>query len=100
MSKKFSETIYGDLTNQKTKKQINVESLLLSSLEGRPKIIKHNFYCNNNKILSLEFSPKIVKGDFDCSNNKLTSLKYSPKVVKKDFNCSNNKLKLLLLMII
>ncbi len=93
---KFKDTKYGDLTNEIYDGFIVLIKKKLTSLEGSPKIVEKNYYCDSNKLTSLVYSPKIVKGDFDCSNNKLISLEYSPKVVKKDFNCSNNKLKNLL----
>jgi len=66
---------------------------MLLTLKGSPKIIKGNFYCNNNKLELLEYGPNEVYNDYSCSNNKLTTLKGSPNIVKGIFNCSYNQLK-------
>ncbi len=51
----------------------------LSSLEGCPKVIGGDFYCNNNKLTSLDGCPEEVgrdnHGSFDCSGNQIKDLK-------------------------
>ena len=58
-------------------------------------VVKGNFDCRYNKLISLEGAPQEVGGDFSCSYNKLTSLKGAPQEVGGDFYCHNNKLTLL-----
>jgi hypothetical protein len=50
----------------------------LTSLEGAPKVVNGNFYCDSNKLTSLKGSPKIIKRFFNCKHNKLQSLDYLP----------------------
>ena len=57
----------------------------------KDKVIKGDFYCNNNNLKTLENSPKEVIGDFFCYNNQLTTLEDAPKIVGGTFNCTNNK---------
>ena len=64
----------------------------LISLEGAPKKVGGNFRCDNNKLTSLKGSPEKVGGNFSCSFNKLTSLEGSPKEVVDDFFCAYNNL--------
>lgn len=90
---------------------IDCRFLDLTSLEGAPKEVGGNFYCQDNKLKTLVGAPKIVKGVFNCSSNKsltslkglpevgadvmchdcsLTSLKGAPEYVKGRFDCSDN----------
>ena len=108
---RFKDTKYGDLTNKEFDSSISLRSSNLTSLEGRPKLVKgsfncsynqltsleycpkqvsNNFYCYDNKLTSLKGSPEKINGDFSCSYNNLITLKDSPKIVKGEFNCSNN----------
>lgn len=64
----------------------------LISLEGAPKKVEFDFYCNGNNLTSLKGAPKYVGGDFDCSSNYLKSLAGAPEFVGRNFNCYNNKL--------
>ena len=62
----------------------------LTSLEGAPKTVGGDFWCNYTNISSLEGGPKTVDGDFWCNDNpKLTSLKGAPKTVVKNFYIQN-----------
>ena len=60
----------------------------LITLKGSPIEVKDNFYCHNNRLTSLEGAPKKVNVRFQCDNNQLTSLKGAPKEVGGDFICS------------
>ena len=65
----------------------------LISLRGCPREVRlGNFLCNHNQLTSLEGVPKKVEKIFDCSNNKLTSLEGAPKEVRWNFDCSRNEL--------
>ena len=55
-------------------------------------IIKGNFYCSNNELVTLEGGPVKVSGDFNCSYNKLPTLNGCPKEVGGSFYCNNNRL--------
>ena len=72
--------------------KINVNGKNLTSLEGRPEIVRNNFDCSNNELTTLEHCSSIVERSFDCSNNKLETLQYCPKQIFLDFDCSHNKL--------
>ena len=65
----------------------------LISLRGCPREVRlGNFLCNHNQLTSLEGVPKKVEKIFDCSNNKLTSLEGAPENVVGSFYCGSNKL--------
>lgn len=64
----------------------------LISLRGCPREVGKSFYCEKNKLTSLKGAPKKVGGDFDCTYNKLTSLEGSPKEVGWTFDCRYNRL--------
>lgn len=53
-------------------------------------IVKRDFYCSHNELISLRGCPREVGGKFDCSYNKLTTLEGSPEKVGGDFDCHNN----------
>lgn len=55
-------------------------------------VVKGDFNCSNNKLLSLDGSPKSVGVSFFCHNNHLTSLAGAPRFVGKAFICRNNRL--------
>jgi len=57
-----------------------------------PKIIKGDFNCTNNKLISLENGPVKVSGDFICHHNELTNLEGCPKEINGDFTCKDNQL--------
>ena len=56
-------------------------------------IVKRDFYCSHNELVSLRGCPREVGGKFDCSYNKLTTLEGSPEKVGGDFDCHNNNLR-------
>ena len=56
-------------------------------------IVKRDFYCSHNELVSLRGCPREVGGKFDCSYNKLTTLESSPEKVGGDFDCHNNNLR-------
>jgi len=64
----------------------------LISLEGSPREVKGSFYCHYNQITSLKGCPKKIEGTFDCSRNYLILLEGCPKIIKKSFYCYNNNL--------
>ena len=64
----------------------------LQDLQGCPKIVGGDFKMIGNSISSLKGAPEIVNGSFDCSSNVLESLEGAPKKIGKSFNCSWNKL--------
>ena len=63
----------------------------LKSLEGAPRKVGRDFWCNSCKNLkSLEGAPKEVGGDFICTDcKKVESLKGAPEKVNKGFYCNN-----------
>lgn len=63
----------------------------LMSLENAPSVVTGDFNCSHNHLIDLKDAPKKVSGVMDCQNNEITSLKGCPSKVKS-FNCSNNKL--------
>jgi hypothetical protein len=66
----------------------------LVSLKGSPKIVD-NFTCNDNRLTSLEFSPEIVGDSMDCFNNQITSLKGMPLKIQGYFDAKNNHIQTL-----
>lgn len=64
----------------------------LISLSGCPKEVKGDFWCFDNQLTSLEGAPQKVGGSFWCNQNRLTSLEGAPKEVGGTFNCQINKL--------
>ena len=54
----------------------------LISLKGCPKEVGASFYCYENKLKSLEGAPEKVGGDFYCNYNDLISLEGAPKEVR------------------
>lgn len=64
----------------------------LTSLEGSPEYVGWEFGCSYNKIQTLKGGPKKVGKAYFCYNNELTSLEGAPKNIHAEFNCSNNKL--------
>lgn len=49
-------------------------------------IIKGDFYCNSNRLISLKGAPYEVKGTFNCGDNQLTNLDYCPKIIGNILN--------------
>lgn len=107
---------YGDLNNKIYKGCIEVSGEKLTSLEGCPKQVDNNFYCDENNLETLKYRPKKINASFVCSDNNLKTLEYSPtsvgqhyycynnnlislkgrpKIIKGNFDCSSNKLKTL-----
>lgn len=99
---------YGTVENFYT-----IDSDILNSLSGCPKIITKNFAIKNQylthlidgpvdvtgnysvtycHLTSLVGAPAKVSGDFDVSNNELTELTYGPVQVTNNYTCSNNRL--------
>ena len=64
----------------------------LISLKGCPKEVGASFYCYENKLKSLEGAPEKVGGDFYCNYNDLISLEGAPKEVRLNFLCDCNDL--------
>jgi len=71
---------------------INISELSLSVIPIQFNIVKGNFYCYNNQLISLEGCPKKVEKDFYCLYNNLISLKGCPKEIKRHFYCFHNNL--------
>ena len=55
-------------------------------------IVKGDFDCSQNQLISLAGAPRTVGGYFDCSQNQLTRLVGAPQTVGRDFFCSYNQL--------
>lgn len=53
-------------------------------------IVKGNFHCSYNELISLKGSPREVGGCFYCAHNKLKSLKGAPETVGGVFVCTVN----------
>ena len=62
----------------------------LINLDGAPREVGNDFYCNSNKLTTLEGAPRDVAGSFYCDNNNLTTLEGCPREVGGDFYCKNN----------
>ena len=119
--KAASKTV-ADMKLNYTSGYLNLSRMALTSLEGSPEIITHDFECDKNLFTSLEGGPKEVKGYYDCSHcrlvtlkgapktigsnigsasamgafmcsyNQLTSLEYAPEKVESSFHCDDNKI--------
>ena len=86
--KEFPEYIQFDIV----KRDFNCELNQLISLRGAPREVGRDFYCSLNELTSLEGAPKKVGGDFDCFRNNLTSLKGCPREIGGNFSCNHNNL--------
>jgi hypothetical protein len=64
----------------------------LASLKGGAVNVGGNFDCGFNDLTSLEGCPTRVGGAFYCCKNSLTSLEFSPKEIYSDFDCELNSL--------
>ena len=67
-----------------------VTSIFLITLNGSPKFVGGNFYCDGNKNLTnLKSGPEEVGDTYACSDcSTLTSLEGAPKFVGGDFYCA------------
>ena len=74
------------------KGDFNCRDNYLISLEGAPQEVGKSFYCYENQLISLKGSPQKVGGGFACHHNQLTSLEGAPQVVGGYFDCHANKL--------
>jgi hypothetical protein len=61
-------------------------------LEGGPKSVGGDFYCDNNNLTDLKGSPEEISNNFNCGDNDITSLKGCPKKIGRNFDCYNNEL--------
>ena len=61
-------------------------------MQGSPRRVGRDFYCQNNQLESLDGAPAWVGKDFDCRKNQLTTLEGAPKYVARHFICNNNPL--------
>ena len=87
----FKDTIYGDLTGQTYKKDIDLSGFGLESLEFAPKKILGNFFIGFNELTTLKYCPEYIGGNFSCQKSKqLLSLEYAPKECFFFF-CDNNR---------
>lgn len=87
----FKDTIYGDLTGQTYKQDIDLSGFGLESLEYAPQKILGNLYIGYNEITTLKHCPVSVGGNFSCQKSKkLESLEHAPKE-SFFFFCDNNK---------
>ena len=61
-------------------------------MEGSPKSVGGDFYCDNNQLMSLEGAPQSVGGGFDCHNNQLIHFEGFPPLYDKtkDIHCGKN----------
>jgi len=59
----------------------------LTSLEGAPRSVGGDFFCQKNQLTTLKGSPDTVGGDFRCGENPLTSLDGIPQSVGGSFSC-------------
>ena len=66
---RFKDTKYGDLTNKIYKESIDFEGGVITSLEGSPKEVYHQFNCRDNNLTSLKYAPFLIRGEFHCYNN-------------------------------
>jgi len=64
----------------------------LITLQGAPKTVEGNFSCYDNRLVDLKGAPKTIEGHFDCSYNNLTTLEGGPQTIGGDFDCCNNSL--------
>lgn len=64
----------------------------LTSTEGSPDKVYHNYSISSNQIIHFIKSPKYIGGDFYCYDNKLQNLINSPETVKGVYDIQNNNL--------
>lgn len=64
----------------------------LTTLEGCPKEVTHDFICSHNKLITLKHSPIFVGNNFHCSHNSLTTLEGCSDKVSGSFFCAYNML--------
>lgn len=69
--------------------EMNLREQELTTLEGCPREVKKNFYCDYNNLKSLVGGPEIVGGDFSCIGNPLETLVGGPRFVGGSFDCTN-----------
>lgn len=81
---KFSETIYGDLSNKKINKKISVEINELTSLEGSPKEIGTLFNCQYNKNLK-NIKHQIIKYQIKAKYYLTDEGEFTFSFIEKDF---------------
>lgn len=62
----------------------------LVTLEGAPKYVGGYFSCDGNMLETLKGAPQFVDGSFSARRNKLTSLESAPVFVGGDFSCRSN----------
>ena len=82
-----------DLSHVIVKGNFDCHSNNLISLDGCPKEVGGTFDCSRNSIVSMEGAPERVAGDFICTRNKIKSLEGGPRYVGGNFICSSNALK-------
>ena len=82
-----------DLSHVIVKGNFDCHSNNLISLDGCPKEVGGTFDCSRNSIVSMEGAPERVAGDFICTRNKIKSLEGGPRYVGGNFICSINLLK-------
>ena len=91
---KFSDTEYGDLTGQDiTIPTIRVSKMRIDDLTGSPKIVRGDFVCHTNNLVSLKNSPREIYGFTSFSDNMLESLEGNLETIVGSLNISNNPLK-------
>ena len=64
----------------------------MEKLDGCPEIVRGDFNCSVNKLVSLENGPKRVDSSYSCYWNKLKNLMGSPDIISGDFYCQVNLL--------
>lgn len=70
---------------------IDIRDRNLTYIPVQFNIVKGDFNCQKNKLLTLKGSPKEVNGSFDCAHNELISLEGAPHKTTS-FTCYRNKL--------
>lgn len=94
---KHGNLLYGDLSGQTYDGGIDLYKKGLTSLDGCPKILYGDLFCDFNELTSLKGAPKEIRmqkgskikevgASFSCSDNpKLKSFEYAPKLIEGSF---------------
>lgn len=86
-----SYTINDDLTVD-VDGSVNLMNNYLTEIPIQFGVVKGDFFCCENKLISLKGVPYEVAGTFNCAVNHLNNLNDCPQIIGYDFNCTQNPL--------
>jgi len=70
---------------------LDINSNLLTNLNGCPIYVGGNLYCSDNLLSNLDGGPLFVYGNYFCGHNQLISWDGGPQYVKGKLICNNNR---------